>query len=213
MSVQLMVGLLPGFNLLDAVRAASRAGEDVLDAVHRYAWSEHIAEDILFGTAEALTGSGGGADRAVVFQQQETVGVGAPFGHVAFARTDVCQPGHAGAQTRRAGECGAVGAAGLVLARTYELLQCCLSQRRADRVDETHGKLGVGIRKAIMRRRRQVPRARRPAEAALLGHRLDEAVVLQLHQMLPHGFRRRAQHGGDVRGSLRTTSLDEAEDA
>jgi hypothetical protein len=206
MSVQLIV------RLLDAVRAASRASEDVLDAVHGYAWSEHMAEDILFGTAEALTGSGRGADRAVVFQQQETVGVGAPFGHVAFARTDVRQAGHTGAQTRRAGERGAVGASGLVFAHTYELLQCSLSQRRADRVDETHGKLGVGIREATMRRRRQVPGASRPAEAALLGHGLHETFVREFHQVLPRGFCRRAEYGGDIGGSLRTATLDQAED-
>jgi hypothetical protein len=184
----------------------------MLDAVHGNARAQHIAEHFEFGATKALTGRGGGADRAVVLQQQKTVRVGARFGHVAFARADLCQACHPGAERAGTGERRTVAAPDLRFAHPYQLFQRSLAQRRADRLDQTHGEFGVRIREAIVRRRRQVPVARGPADTAFLGHGRHQAVVRQLHQMLPRRFGRRAEHGGDVRRPQRPAALDQAED-
>ena len=181
-------------------------------ALHGNARAQHIAEHLEFRATKTLTCRGRGADRAVIFQQQEAVGVGAPFGQVAFARPELCQSRHADTQCPGPGECGAVGASGFLFAHAYELFQRRLSQRRADRVDEAHGKLGMRIREAILRGRRQMPVARRPTDAVLLDRGFHQAIVCQLHQMLPRRFGRRAEHRGDVCRTQRATPFDQAED-
>jgi hypothetical protein len=142
----------------------------MLGALHGNIRAQYITEHVEFRATETLTGCGRGADRAMIFQQQKALGVGVPFGHVAFARTDLCQARHTGVQSSGAGERGIVGTSGFVFAHAYELFQCRLAERRADRVDETDGELGVRVREAIVPRWRQVPMARRPTDTAFLGH-------------------------------------------
>ncbi len=88
----------------------------MLDAIHGDTRAKHVAEHIQFGAAEALAGRGGRADRAMVLQQQEAAAIGAPFSHVAFARTGLRETRHAGAQRGCAGDRGRVGVPGLLLA-------------------------------------------------------------------------------------------------
>jgi hypothetical protein len=101
----------------------------MLGALHGNIRAQHITEHFEFCATEALTGCGRCADRAMIFQQQKAVGVGAPFGHVAFARTDLCQASHAGTQSSGAGERGIVGMPGFVFAHAYEPFQCGLAER------------------------------------------------------------------------------------
>ena len=138
----------------------------MLDAIHCYARAQHVAEHIEFGAAETLTGSGSSADWAMVFQQQKARGIGTPFGHVSFARTNLCQTCDAGPQRRGTRKRAGVGPSGFLFTHANELLQCCLAEGRADRIDQAHSDLGMGIGKAIVRRGREVPVTRGPALAA-----------------------------------------------
>ena len=185
----------------------------MLDAIHRYSRAQHVAEHIEFGAAETLAGRGGGADRAMVFQQQKTLGIGAPFGHVSFARTDLHQARDAVAQRRGTRKRAGVGQSGLLPTHANEVLQCCLAECRANRIDEAHGELGMSIGKAIVRGGSQVPITRRPADALLFGHGPHQPIVRQLHQLLPCRLGRCSEHRRDVRRTQRAAPLDQAEDS
>lgn len=184
----------------------------MLDALHRRSRAQHIAEQIEFGAAKALAGRGGGADRAMVLQQQKPLAVGAPFGHVSFARTNLGQARDAGSQRRGTRKRAGVGPSGFFLTYPNELLQCCLAEGRADRIDEANGEFGMSIRKAIVRDGSEVPVARRPADALLFGHGLYQPIVCQLHQLLPRCLGRRSEHGCGICRALRAATLDQAED-
>jgi hypothetical protein len=185
----------------------------MLDAIHCYARAQHVAEHIEFGAAETLTGSGSSADWAMVFQQQKARGIGTPFGHVSFARTNLCQTCDAGPQRRGTRKRAGVGPSGFLFTHANELLQCCLAEGRADRIDQAHSDLGMGIGKAIVRRGREVPVTRGPADALLFGHSFHQPVDRQLHQLLPRGLGRRSEHRRDVRRTQRAAPLDHAEDS
>jgi hypothetical protein len=184
----------------------------MFDALHRYSRAQHVAEHIEFGAAETLAGRGGGADRAMVLQQQKARGIGAPFGHVSFARTNLRQTCHAGAQRGGTRKRAGVGPSGFLLTHANELLQCGLAEGRADRIDEAHGELGMSVGEAIMSRGSQMPVTRRPADTLLFGQSLHQPIVRQLHQLLPRSLGRRSEHGCDVRRTQWTATLDQAED-
>jgi hypothetical protein len=184
----------------------------MLDAVHDHTAAEYSAEHLEFRATEALAGGSGGADRAMVLEQQECIAGGAPFGHVTFARANPCQPCHAGTQGAGVAQRRCVGASGLGLPRAYEPLQCLLAERRAHRLDQAHGKLGVGIGEAPVSRLRQVPNSCRAADATLPGDAPDQAIIRQLHQVLPRGLGRRAENDGDVGRPQRPAPLDQPED-
>jgi hypothetical protein len=185
----------------------------MLDAIHRGSRAQHIAEHIEFGAAETLTGRGGGADRAMVFQQQKAVGIRAPLGHVSFARTDLRQARNASAQRRGARKRVGIGPFSFRLTHANELLQCCLAEGRADCIDEPHGELGMSVGEATVRHGSQVPATRRPADGLLSGHGLHQPIVRQLHQLLPRRLGGCSEHGRDVRRTQRAATLDQAEDS
>ena len=95
---------------VDAVRAAPGPGDDMVDALDRDVLAQHHAEQRQFRPAEALAGAGGGADRAVVLDQQPAVAVAPPFGHVALAVAQGGQRGDPVFQPVGTGDGGLVGA-------------------------------------------------------------------------------------------------------
>jgi hypothetical protein len=185
----------------------------MFDAFHGDAWPEHVAEDLQFRPAETLTRAGGGADRAMVFEQQERRAIRAPFRHVAFARAKFCQLRDPCAQRRCVGQRRGISTSRFRLAGAYQPLQGGLAERRSHRLDQAHGEFRMGVGEAAVGRRRQMPEACRPADAVLLGLRLDQPIVRKLDELLARRLRRGAKHRRDVRGTQRTAPLDQPKDA
>ncbi len=171
----------------------------MLDAFDRDAWPEHVTKHVQLRATEALTCRGGGADRAVIFQQQEPLRIGAPFGHVAFVRTEPGEPLDTRAQRGGAGECGAVRASGLLLANADQSLQRCLAESGSHRFDQADGELGMRIWEAAVSRRCQMPDARWPSEAEFFGNGCDQLGAGELGELLAHGLGRGAECRGNVR--------------
>jgi hypothetical protein len=184
----------------------------VFNAVHGNAVAEYIAEHFEFRTAEALAYNGGGADRAMVLQQQKPVAGDPPFRHIPFARTDLREARHTCPQRGNGHERRAVSASGFPFARAYELLQRGLPERRPNRLDQVHSKLGVRIRKVSMSSCGQAPKTCRPPNPTLSSYGLDQAIISKLRQLLPRGLRRSAESGGYVCGTKRPAPLDQAKD-
>lgn len=137
--------------LRDAIGAAPCARECMLDPPHRHARSQHVAEHLQLRATETLTSRGGGADRAMILQQQEAVRIGAPFGHVAFAGTQLRQPRDPCPERGELGERGAVGASGFLFARAHQSFQRGLAECRPHGLDQAHGEFRMGIRETTVR--------------------------------------------------------------
>lgn len=185
----------------------------MLDALHRDAWPQHIAEHLQFRATKSLTGRRGGTDRAVILQQHEALRVDAPLGHVAFARTQPRQPLDARAQRRGVGQRCAIEAPGLLLAHSDQLLQRRFAESGAHRVDQADGQLGVGVGKAAVRRRSQMPNARRPPDAVPFNDRRNQTLAGEPGELLAYCLCRGAECGGNVGGAERAAPFQQAKDA
>jgi len=93
----------------DPIGAAARASQNVVDAFDPAAVAQHRLEDRQLGAAKALAGAGGGADRAVVFDQQQAVVVLAHLGHIALGPAQAGQPAQPRAQVGQAAHGGSIG--------------------------------------------------------------------------------------------------------
>jgi hypothetical protein len=184
----------------------------MLGAFHCDIGSQHIAEHLQFRSAETLAGGGGRADGAMILQQQKASPIGAPFGHVAFARADLRQSCDTRAQRTRTVQRVTVSSPRLLFARAYHLFERRLAEGRANGIDQADGKFGMGIREAIVRGRSEMPATRGPADAALLGHGAHQALVRQSDQVLSRRFRGCAERGRDVGGAKRAAPFDQAQD-
>ena len=149
-----------GWERGDAIGAAPRPGEDVIGSLDRDSGAQHGAEHLEFGAAEALAGGRRGADRAVVLQQQEPVGVGSPLGHVAFARADFRQaaPAFRPAWRHRPGRRGR-RAGSLAPAHTDQSIEGRLAQFGPHRVDQPQGQFGMGVGEPCVAGFGQMPEA------------------------------------------------------
>lgn len=184
----------------------------MLDPLDRHAWSQHVAEDVQLRATKTLARRGGGADRAVIFQQQKAPAIGAPFGHVAFARAEPGQPLDTRAERRGASERGAVGASGLLFANRDQLLQRGFAESGSHRLDQAHGQFGVGIGKAVVGGRCQMPDACRPPEAEFFRDRRNQAGVGEACELLTHRLGRGAECAGNVGRAERATPFEQPED-
>ena len=148
------------------ITAPPSAGQDVVFPRHRASGPQHRAEDGEFGAAEALAGGGGGADRAVVFDQQPAVAVGGGLhlGHIAFGAALAGEGLKARLRIGRAGQRRVIGGAGFGLARGDQPVERLFAQKIADMADPGDGQLGMGIGKPGLAAIGQVPDLGRAAE-------------------------------------------------
>src|SRR5215510_14399532 len=72
----------------DPIGAASGAGENMIGTRDSRSRTQHLAEQVELGAAQALAGGRGGTDRAVIFEQQIVLALAPPFRHVALAAAD-----------------------------------------------------------------------------------------------------------------------------
>src|SRR5437764_1179027 len=146
MASLLVTGIL--IDWADAIDATSRPGEHVLVADDPRCAAEHAAEDLELGPAESLADRGGGADRAVILDEEKILAVLVPFGHVALARPERGEAldafRHAAGTRQGAG----IAVPGLRLARGDDLLQRRLAENAAHRGNELYGQLGMCVGKA-----------------------------------------------------------------
>ena len=79
-----------GSSASKTVGAPTVTREDMLDAFHHYPRTDNGPEQLKFVHAESLTGRGCGADRTMIFDQQEiSLASDSRFRHVAFARANL----------------------------------------------------------------------------------------------------------------------------
>src|SRR3546814_11167824 len=81
----------------------------------------------------------------------------------------------------------------LLLARAHvqELVETLGAERLLHGIDETDGELGMAVGEEAIRRRRQPPQLGRPTDRPRFGFVSDQALCLEIVEVLAHG------HGGN----------------
>jgi hypothetical protein len=176
-------------------------------------WREKHLEQPKLAAAKALAGLGGGADRAMVLDEEiGAVGFAADLGHVAFR---LARPGEApqlGGEFSRASKGLLVTEFGGALSPGYQPIDALDPELRAHGLQELDSKLGVGIRKAGVAGRREGPQPPRTSNPGPFIDRLDEPLVAQLFEPLKGGLPGHAKPLGDLCGRLRPSRLEEEQD-
>src|ERR1700724_337834 len=132
---------------LPPVGAAAGAGEDVVDALDLHAGAENLLEDSQLAGAQVGTGPGGGADGAVVLdQQQGPTRLLLDLRHVAFAAAQAGQRFQPLAQRPAVSDLGAVGLDLAPAPGRDQPVDAAFAEGFPHGLDEADGELRMGVR-------------------------------------------------------------------
>ena len=162
----------------------------MLRALDGDAVAEDSAEQLELALAQASARAGGVGDRAVVFDQNDSVlAVDGRFGEVALGAADASQRlDPLGNRTRLLRQPLAVARFLRPRAGVDDLAEAFLAERIANRRDEFDGEIGVPVGEQRHREVGEMPRHGRATPAGWFGRRpLDQPQRLQRLQMLAYG--------------------------
>lgn len=188
--------------------------EDVFGALDRHGVAQRGLEDRELHGAQVGAAARGGADRAMVLDEQEAalrlLGDG---GHVAFLRPGLGERGQFGAQAAAAGEALPVRRGLLCGAVLEQPRHRVLAQGVPQAGHQPDRQVRVAVREEGGGAVGQVPALRRPADRARLLGEGDQPLGLQVVEMLAHRHGGHAQRFGQGGGVLRPVGLQQAQDA
>ncbi len=159
----------------------------MLLAGHRYGRSKRRLEHLEFAATESLARSGCAADRAMMLDEQEVVGVADDLGKIALGSSALSECAHSHGNRPRGKGC-LVRRELLRGAVCDDLIERAVAKRRSNRIDELYRELAMAVREKFSRQRSRAPMNRRSA-ATVNGtfETFDQTGLLKSVKVLANG--------------------------